>query len=274
MATVDDDTAAAQPAWRQRAVSRSLNAARSRAEQRVQRYLDAAFALIDEKGTTDFTIQEVIDRSKQSLRGFYQYFDGKDELLLALFEETVRESVDDLQSVSEAESEPLERLRAFTIRLHEWCDPTEAPRKRGSHNRRPISEFSVQLAVTHPDQVTAAMAPVSTMLLDLIDAAVAAGSIKSSDTTPQRVTHPADRDVQLVRQPHRAELTHARHRRGHLGVLPPRPSGLKQPRQTRSRSSMRMALPRRTLYRCSSVSAAVMRSASSRANGHVVSVCG
>lgn len=182
MATVDDDTEATEPAWRQRAVSRSLNAARSRAEQRVQRYLDAAFELIDEKGTTDFTIQEVIDRSKQSLRGFYQYFDGKDELLLALFEETVRESVDDLQNVIDAESEPLERLRAFTIRLHEWCDPTEAPRKRGSHNRRPISEFSVQLAVTHPDQVTAAMAPVSAMLLDLLEAAVAAGAIKSSDT--------------------------------------------------------------------------------------------
>ncbi len=127
LATVDDDTAATQPAWRQRAVSRSLNAARSRAEQRVQRYLDAAFELIDEKGTTDFTIQEVIDRSKQSLRGFYQYFDGKDELLLALFEETVRESVDDLRNVIDAESEPLARLRAFTIRLHEWCDPTELP---------------------------------------------------------------------------------------------------------------------------------------------------
>jgi AcrR family transcriptional regulator len=171
-----------QPAWRQRAVSRSLHAARSRAEVRVQRFLDAAFELMDEKGSTDFTIQEVIDRSKQSLRGFYQYFDGKDELLLALFEETVGESVDDLQSVIDAESEPLARLRAFTIRLHEWCDPTDAPRKRGSHNRRPISEFSVQLAVTHPDQVTAAMAPVSTMLLDLIDAAVAAGAIQSSDT--------------------------------------------------------------------------------------------
>ena len=77
----------------------ACNAARSRAEQRVQRFLDAAFELIDEKGTTEFTIQEVIDRSKQSLRGFYQYFDGKDELLLALFEETVREATDDLQSV-------------------------------------------------------------------------------------------------------------------------------------------------------------------------------
>jgi hypothetical protein len=38
--------------WRQRAVSKSLSAARSRAEQRVQRLLDAAFALMDEKGTT------------------------------------------------------------------------------------------------------------------------------------------------------------------------------------------------------------------------------
>ena len=46
-----------------------MNAARSRAEQRVQRFLDAAFELIDEKGSTDFTIQQVIDRSKQSLRG-------------------------------------------------------------------------------------------------------------------------------------------------------------------------------------------------------------
>lgn len=169
-----------EPAWRQRAVSRSLNAARSRAEQRVQRYLDAAFSLIDEKGSTEFTIQEVIDRSKQSLRGFYQYFDGKDELMLALFEESIGESVDDLAKVIDAETDPLARLRAFTIRLHEWCDPS-TPRKRGSHNRRPVSEFTMQLAVTHPDQVTAAMAPITVMLLELLEAAVAAKEIRSPD---------------------------------------------------------------------------------------------
>src|SRR3954462_13454947 len=106
-----------EPAWRERAVSRSLNAARSRAEVRVQRFLDAAFALIDEKGTTEFTIQEVIDRSKQSLRGFYQYFDGKDELLLALFEETVREATEALRTIVESTSEPFDALREYTIRL-------------------------------------------------------------------------------------------------------------------------------------------------------------
>ena len=169
-----------QPAWRKRAVSRSLDAARSRAERRAQRFLDAAFELIDERGTTEFTIQEVIGRSKQSLRGFYRYFDGKDELLLALFEETGRES--HIRGAVEAESGPIERLRAFAIRLHEWCEPVETPRKRGKHNRRPISEFSMQLAANHPERVQAAMAPISRILLELLDDAVRADAIKVADT--------------------------------------------------------------------------------------------
>jgi len=171
-----------EPAWRQRAVSRSLHAARSRAEQRVQRFMDAAFDLIDEKGTTDFTIQEVIDRSKQSLRGFYQYFDGKDELLLALFEDSVLESAADLHEVVDAESDPMARLRVFAIRLHEWCEPADTPRKRGKHNRRPISEFSVQLAFAHPERVRAALEPVSLMLLDLVEEAAKAGAVNVTDT--------------------------------------------------------------------------------------------
>ncbi len=175
----ESDGAVAEPEWRQRAVSRSLTAAKSRAELRIQRFLDAAFELIDEKGSADFTIQEVIDRSEQSLRGFYQYFDGKDELFLALFEESIRESTDDLQKVVAAESEPLARLRAFAIRLHEWCDPEE--HKRGTHNRRPISEFMLQLAVSHPDRVTATMAPLARQMLELVEAAVADGAITVDD---------------------------------------------------------------------------------------------
>lgn len=173
---------ASRPAWRKRAISRSLDAARSRAERRVQRFLDAAFGLINERGTTEFTIREVIDRSKQSLRGFYRYFDSKDELLLALLEETIRESLEDIRGAVEGESEPIERLRAFAIRLHEWCEPAETPRKRGRHNRHPISEFAVQLAVDHPERVQAAIAPISRALLELLDDAVRAGAIEVADT--------------------------------------------------------------------------------------------
>ena len=180
MAAIETDGDENEPQWRQRAVSRSLTAARSRAELRIQRFLDAAFELIDEKGTTEFTIQEVIDRSKQSLRGFYQYFDGKDELILALFEETVRESIEDYELALVGVDDPLERLRTFVIRLHEWCDPSE--RKRGTHNRVPISEFTTQLAVSHADRVTATLAPISRMMLDLVEDAAAAGAVHVDDS--------------------------------------------------------------------------------------------
>jgi AcrR family transcriptional regulator len=171
-----------EPAWRQRAVSRSLTSARSRAEERVQRFLDAAFALIDEKESTDFTIQEVIERSQQSLRAFYQHFNGKDELLLALFEESVGEAADDIRAAVEAESTPLERLHVFVVRLHSWCDPYQRPRPRGSHNRLPIMDFMLRLAADHPERVKAGMMPVSGLLLELLDAAVAAHAIEVTDT--------------------------------------------------------------------------------------------
>jgi AcrR family transcriptional regulator len=178
-ATADDDPPAG--GWRERAVSRSLSAARSRAEQRAQRFIDAAFEIIDEKDSTEFTIQEVVDRSQQSLRGFYEYFNGKDELILALFEESVREAVDDIRKAVDAQTDPLERLRVFALRLHEWCDPAEAPRKRGSHNRRAISEFSMQLTVNHADRIRAALAPQSHLLRELISDAANAGAIKTTD---------------------------------------------------------------------------------------------
>jgi len=182
MAKTDDAQGGGGTGWRQRAVSKSLTAARSRAEQRVQGLLDASFALIDERGTTQFTIQEVVDRSKQSLRGFYQYFDGKDELLFALLEESIRESLEDLRSAVDGESKPLERLRAFTVRLHEWCGPLGTRRKRGAHNRVPLSEFSLQLALKDPERLVAAMAPISRMLVDLLQAAMDAGTIHVDDT--------------------------------------------------------------------------------------------
>ncbi len=39
-------------------------------------------------------MQEVVDRSRQSLRSFYLQFDGKHELLLALFTELMEEAAD------------------------------------------------------------------------------------------------------------------------------------------------------------------------------------
>src|SRR6202007_501608 len=92
-----------EPAWKQRAVERSIKTAKLRPAQRVQRFLDAAQAIIIEKGSTDFTVQEVVDRSRQSLRSFYLQFAGKHELLLALFEDGVSRAADPLRAATSSQ---------------------------------------------------------------------------------------------------------------------------------------------------------------------------
>src|SRR5580700_11876759 len=93
------------------AVARSLDSARVRSEGRVQRFLDAGFELLaSAESGRDFTVQEVVDRSGQSLRSFYQYFAGKHELLLALFDEAIRSTADRLEDLVSKETTPLDRL--------------------------------------------------------------------------------------------------------------------------------------------------------------------
>jgi AcrR family transcriptional regulator len=170
-----------QPELHDRAMTRSLTAARARAEVRMRRLLDAAFEIIDKRASLDFTVQEVVVRAKTSLRMFYEFFAGKDDLILALFEEIVREAFVDLRLAVDAESDPLARLHAFAIALHEWCDPDESPRKRGVHHRRAIMEFAIPFATNHADRTRAALRPQIELLRDLVSDAASAGVINMDD---------------------------------------------------------------------------------------------
>lgn len=168
-----------QPAWKQRAVERSLRTAKLRAEQRVQRFLDAAQAIITEKGSTDFTVQEVVDRSRQSLRSFYLQFDGKHELLLALFEDALVRTADQLRAAADAKSDPLERLQVAIELLFELCRPDPAA-------QRPLfTDFAPQLLVTHPAQVKVAHAPLLALFTELMEPAKDADQLRT-DANPRR----------------------------------------------------------------------------------------
>src|SRR6195256_6837461 len=61
-------------------------------ESRAKRFMKSALAILGETGRTDFTVLEVVERSKTSLRSFYQHFSTKDELLLALIDKIMAES--------------------------------------------------------------------------------------------------------------------------------------------------------------------------------------
>lgn len=169
-----------EPAWKQRAVERSIKTAKLRAAQRVQRFLDAAQAIIIEKGSTDFTVQEVVDRSRQSLRSFYLQFDGKHELLLALFEDALSRSADQIRAATDSTDEPLERLKVAIQLLFESSRPDPTA-------KRPLfTDFAPRLLVSHPSEVKVAHAPLLALLTELMEEADAAGQLREG-INPKRM---------------------------------------------------------------------------------------
>lgn len=181
------------PIWKQRAVERSVKTAKLRAAQRVQRFMDAAQAIIVEKGSTDFTVQEVVDRSRQSLRSFYLQFDGKHELLLALFEDALARSADQIRAAADTESDPLTRLKIAVGLLFELCRPDPAA-------KRPLfTDSAPRLLATHPAEVKMAHAPLVALLTELIENARTAGKLRP-DVNPARIAPMAMQTVMFIAQ--------------------------------------------------------------------------
>jgi AcrR family transcriptional regulator len=182
-----------EPAWKQRAVERSVKTAKLRAAQRVQRFLDAAQAIIVEKGSTDFTVQEVVDRSRQSLRSFYLQFDGKHELLLALFEDALSRSADQIRAATAGHTDPLERLKVAIHLLFESSRPGPAAK------RLLFTDFAPRLLVSHPSEVRIAHAPLLGLLTELLEDASAANLLRAN-ADPKRLATMTMQTVMVVAQ--------------------------------------------------------------------------
>jgi AcrR family transcriptional regulator len=162
------------------AVARSLDSARARAESRFQRFLDAALELMNEgEPGRDFTVQEVVDRSGQSLRLFYQYFGGKHELLLALFEDAVSSTTEYLRHGIAADTDALDRLHHFVVAYYRLCRPVAGGEPTGPvPNAWMMVDFAQQLLTSYPTEAAQAFSPLVSLFGEILDEAVAADAIR------------------------------------------------------------------------------------------------
>jgi AcrR family transcriptional regulator len=131
-------------------------------ETRPQRFMRSALEILGETGRSDFTVLEVVERSKTSLRSFYQHFSTKDELLLALIDRIMSESAlrwraatDDLPS--------REALRTLIQRV---CVPAGS----GTQDRvnRGLTSYNDRLAETLPRDYARVLAPLHALISDII----------------------------------------------------------------------------------------------------------
>jgi AcrR family transcriptional regulator len=164
-----------EPSWQERAVDRSLRQARAKAVETSRRFLDAAGRLLYDTGGIDFTLQQVVERSGQSIRAFYQHFAGKDELLLALFEDVMVTFAADLRAAVDEHRKPVNRLEAYVRRFHELIETAE----QAGAGTRALSAYHLHLAQERPTEFATAVAPQITLLGEIVDEGVAAGQVRS-----------------------------------------------------------------------------------------------
>src|SRR3546814_16673774 len=119
--------------WKRRVVGRWLRTAAERSVDRGLSLINAAVSVIQRSNGADITVQEVADEAGQSLRTLYQYFESKDDLLLAVFEEAMRTYASMIERATKELTDPLDRLaRAMlaAVRMPEVSD-TEHGRASG-----------------------------------------------------------------------------------------------------------------------------------------------
>ncbi len=134
-----------------------------------------------------------MDRSRQSLRSFYLQFDGKHELLLALFEDALSRSADQIRAATENQSDPLERLKVAVELLYEASRPDPEA-------KRPLfTDFAPRLLVTHPTEVKIAHAPLVALLTELMEAACDAGKLRAG-LNPRRIAAMTMQTVMFIAQ--------------------------------------------------------------------------
>lgn len=153
--------------WRDRAVERSLRAARAKAASRSDRFIQTATELLSETGRTDFTVQELVERSKTSLRSFYQHFGSKDELLLALFEEVIRVRTADWRTEVQQLDDCVAGLQLLVVRL--YAESTD--RTMGGMSRA-LTSYHLQLAESRPSDYARVLFPMKDLIVELVDAGV------------------------------------------------------------------------------------------------------
>jgi AcrR family transcriptional regulator len=143
-------------------------------QSRASRFMRSALDILGETGRTDFTVLEVVERSKTSLRSFYQHFSTKDELLLALVDAIMAESTKGWR----AETDGLGAAAALHVLVDRICAPAESSTQAGIN--RGLTYYNDHLAGAMPQEYARVLAPLHSLICDLVQRGIDSATFDSA----------------------------------------------------------------------------------------------
>ena len=142
-------------------------------EPREKRFMKSALAILGETGRTDFTVLEVVERSKTSLRSFYQHFSTKDELLLALIDKIMSESTRKWRE----DTTGLPSTSALRVLIDRICLPAESSKQ--DRVNRGLTDYNDHLAETLPREYARVLSPLHELIKDIINRGIDEGTFRA-----------------------------------------------------------------------------------------------
>jgi AcrR family transcriptional regulator len=167
--------------WEDRSTRRVLETRRDQTLARSRRLVEAAYELLETEGLEGLTIRAVLKRTGLSRRAFYERFTDKDELVLAVFEESLRLASQRYGEQVRALADPMERLKLILTSIVIGKGDGQHSGRRGAA----LSREHLRLAESRPDDLQAALSPLLTLIAEQLSQAMQAGSVRQQD--PQRL---------------------------------------------------------------------------------------
>jgi len=172
--------------WEERSAKRVLDAGRDQILERSRKIVEAAYDLLEEEGLEGLTVRAVLNRTGLSRRAFYERFEGKDDLVLAVFEQTIRAATIHFSKLIGTLAGPIERLELIVT--HIVLGRTSLVlADHASSNRRAaaMSREHLRMAESRPHELQAALSPLIALIARQLSDGMATGSVRSGN--PQRL---------------------------------------------------------------------------------------
>ncbi|MGH0032433.1 MAG: TetR/AcrR family transcriptional regulator [Myxococcota bacterium] len=132
----------------QRSVDRALAARRAAYGDEVRRLVDATFALVRDSGELEPRVGAIVRAAGLSNQAFYRHFRSKDELLVTVLDDGVRQLADYLAHRMERAASPRERVRAWIAGVCQQALDAEA-----AAATRPFALSRARLSELFPNEV-------------------------------------------------------------------------------------------------------------------------
>lgn len=156
-------------------------------DPRAVQIIAAAYALLEEEGLEGLTIRAVLARTGLARRAFYERFAGKDDLVLAVFEQTLARAAKWFGAEAARADNSMDRLQLVVNgivlgRMGISGDQDPAPSDRRS---AALSREHLRLADARPQDLQAALSPLLVLLTDIVTEGMADGTFRPADPALQ-----------------------------------------------------------------------------------------